>query len=399
MSARLIYECSSMGAAWRAMIVGLLGAVLVLAAAWPAAAEGAIAAERVSTVFINPGKRGDVFWDMIVDTMQAAAAHLRIDLEVIYAERSSRLMQVLGMSVVKRPVQPQLLILSNEDNAGVPILEAANAAGIRTLLISNDVAGRDKARLLGPRVHLSHWVGSLMPDIEAAGVRMAEKLTGTARRQGLQAADGRLHILVLAGAAKSPSGFDWERGASRFLKTQPDVVTDRTLVANWNANDAEELTENYIAWAKRKNIRVAGVLAGNDPMALGAIKAIRSAGLKPGHDVLVAGLNWSPHALASVQAGEMLLTDGGHFLMGLWSMIMLRDMVDGCDGFAKGKPTLLPMAFVTRKSADAVLSVMREGFFQKLDVDRLRAKAGNACRPYDFSLYALFQALPVTGWE
>ena len=40
-----------------------------------------------NVVFINPGKTGEVFWDMVSDFMQQAGEQLNIDLTVYTAER------------------------------------------------------------------------------------------------------------------------------------------------------------------------------------------------------------------------------------------------------------------------------------------------------------------------
>ena len=71
--------------------------------------------------------------------------------------------------------------------------------------------------------------------------------------------------------------------------------------------------------------------AANDPMALGAITALREAGYKPGVDVVVGGLNWSQGGVERVLKGEMIVTHGGHFLGGAWAMVVLRDYHDGRD--------------------------------------------------------------------
>jgi erythritol transport system substrate-binding protein len=50
---------------------------------------------------------------------------------------------------------------------------------------------------------------------------------------------------------------------------------------------------------------IKGVIAGNDTMALGAMAALKAAGL--GH-VVVVGFDGSPDAIASIRAGDMKAT-------------------------------------------------------------------------------------------
>src|SRR5262249_22831549 len=160
-------------------------------------------------------------------------------------------------------------------------------------------------------------------------------LVEASRRNRWVSADGKVHLLALAGDEKTPNSITRTSGFTSFVQAQPDVVLDRLLFANWNAAEAETLADRYFGWAQRSGIRPAGVWAANDPIALGAMKAMEKNGLVAGRDLGVVGLNWSPEALDAVKAGRMILTDGGHFFEGGWSMVLLRDHADGCD-FAQG---------------------------------------------------------------
>jgi ribose transport system substrate-binding protein len=63
--------------------------------------------------------------------------------------------------------------------------------------------------------------------------------------------------------------------------------------------------ENIIQ-AQRKNITV--VYAHNDEMALGAIQALKAAGMNPGKDVLVLSVDGEKAALEAIARGEMNVT-------------------------------------------------------------------------------------------
>src|SRR3954464_6149294 len=96
----------------------------------PAGGAVAFDAKPLNIVFVNPGKTGEVYWDMVAQTMKAAGRKLDAHVEVLTSERNYRTMQELGLGVVTRPDKPDFLILSNEESAAVPIMEAAEAAGI-----------------------------------------------------------------------------------------------------------------------------------------------------------------------------------------------------------------------------------------------------------------------------
>lgn len=368
----------------------LLSAVF-LASVAPAQAQ--TAPKPVSIAFINPGSKGEVFWDMVVDTMHVAARQLDMSIEVLYAARDRRLTQDIAVDLAKREKLPDFLIIGNEESTGRDLLETANAVGLRTLLISSELTGADREALQGPRRVLPHWIGSLTPDMENAGARMASKLIDAARANGLNSKDGKLHILALAGDLLTQTSIARNSGFLRVVEQTPDVVLDRMLVAHWTSSEGEALTSRYLNWAQRKGIKPAGVWAGNDVMALGALKAVEKAGLRPGKDHVIVGLNWSPEALQRVARGEMLLTDGGHFLVGLWSMVLLRDFVDGCDFARESSEMTLRTAAVTQSVAPAFYSMIVEGDLHRIDVTKLRAYAPGGCRSYDFSLRSLLSAM------
>jgi len=355
---------------------------------------GAVAsdAKHLSIVFVNPGKTGEVYWDMVAQTMQAAGRQLDAHVEVLTSERNYRTMQELGFGVVARADKPDFLILSNEESAAVPILEAAEAAGIKTLLLSNTLIGEDAARLGPPRQKLKTWLGDITTDLQTAGTRMANALIGAARSGKWQSPDGKIHILGIGGDEITPASISRNAGLQLAVAAAPDVVVDRMLFANWTQSEAEQVTANYLSWASRKGIRPAGVWAGNDPMALGAIKAISMAGLVPGADIQVVGLNWSDDALRAIRAGRLLLSDGGHFLLGGWSIVLLRDYADGCDFAAASPHVEVKTSAITRTNLASVGDLIKYRAFDRIDFTRFRAKAGR-CGQYDFSIDALISSL------
>ncbi|MBR0726201.1 ABC transporter substrate-binding protein [Bradyrhizobium manausense] len=358
----------------------------------PAGRVIAADAKPLNIVFVNPGKTGEVYWDMVAQTMQAAGRKLNANVEVLTSERNYRTMQELGLGVVARPDKPDFLILSNEESAAVPILEAAEAAGVKTLLLSNTLIGEDAVRLGPPRRTLKNWLGDITTDLTTAGARMANALIGAARNEKWQSPDGKIHLLGIGGDEITPASIARNAGLQLAVAAAPDVVVDRMLFANWTQSEAEQVAANYLSWAQRKGIRPAGIWAGNDPMALGALKAVAAAGITPGESIQVVGLNWSEDALREIKAGRLLLTDGGHFLLGGWSIVLLRDYADGCD-FAAGSPHVeVKTSAITRDNLGSVAGLIKSRAFDRIDFARFRAKPGR-CGQHDFSVDTLISSL------
>jgi erythritol transport system substrate-binding protein len=71
--------------------------------------------------------------------------------------------------------------------------------------------------------------------------------------------------------------------------------------ANWDQREAFQKTETMI----QANRDIKGVIAGNDTMALGAMAALKAAGMG---GVIVVGFDGSPDAIASIKAKEIRAT-------------------------------------------------------------------------------------------
>lgn len=72
--------------------------------------------------------------------------------------------------------------------------------------------------------------------------------------------------------------------------------------ANWSRAEAQPLMEN---WLQKHRGKINGVIGQNDEMALGAIEAIKGAGLNV-KDFAIAGVDGVSDAIHAVQAGEMV---------------------------------------------------------------------------------------------
>lgn len=72
--------------------------------------------------------------------------------------------------------------------------------------------------------------------------------------------------------------------------------------ANWSRAEALPLMEN---WLQKHRGKINGIIGQNDEMALGAIEAIKGAGLQV-KDFAIAGVDGVSDAIRAVQAGEMV---------------------------------------------------------------------------------------------
>lgn len=171
------------------------------------------------------------------------------------------------------------------DNAGadasVAAVRRARAAGIPTILIDREinVTGVATAQIVS-----NNYQGATLA---------AEEFVRLLGEQG--------RYIELVGRESDTNAVVRSRGFHDVLDRYPDLQLAARQSANWDQREAFQKMETLIQGHRD----IEGVIAGNDTMALGAMAALKTAGL--GH-VVVVGFDGSPDAIASIKAGEMKAT-------------------------------------------------------------------------------------------
>ncbi|MEH6811563.1 MAG: ABC transporter substrate-binding protein [Motiliproteus sp.] len=345
-----------------------------------------MAAKRVA--FINPGFEDKGFWNAVSATMQAAADSLGFELEILYSDRQWPKMVENGKALLSREQTPDYLILVNEHQQAPTLMKLAEERGVKTILLLNSLTAEQTQALGVPRQRLHRWIGSLTPDNEIAGYEIATSVIDGAKSAGI-VDDNEVNMIALAGDFKTPASIGRLDGLDRALKSHPEAKLERRFTVNWSFDKAYRQTQ---LWLESQG-QLDAIWAANDPIALGAIKALREAGKTPGKDVMVAGLNWSPEALVLVERGEMTLTHGGHFLAGAWVMVLLYDYDQGVDFATPAADVRFPMTAIDRSNVSAYRQALGDGDWSRIDFSRFSRRNHPEQSGYDFSMAALLGAI------
>ena len=344
--------------------------------------------ERFGATFINPGRSDEVFWVMVSNAMQAAADDLNIDLEIHYAERNRIRMRELGLRAAGAQGQQRYLIIVNEEKYGVDIIEAANENNAKTITLLNDLTAEQKAAFGHARRDHPNWLGSVTPDNHLAGREMATAIIQAASID--RATSEPVRVFAIGGDRTTPASVERLAGLNAAIGS--DSAIDRIVYANWKAEESYRLANRYLDWGKPRNQVARAFWAANDPIAIGAIRALREHGYRPGNDVFVAGLNWSSDAVDMVERGEMELTHGGHFLGGAWVMVLLRDYHDGHDFLVDGNPNVrFPMMAIDRDNVRSFKAALGDRQWSKIDFRAFTKGAAVQQQGYEFSLPAILR--------
>jgi ABC-type sugar transport system substrate-binding protein len=335
------------------------------------------AGERFHVTFFDIGEPAP-FWDVFAAAAAAAADDLDIELETLNAHGDHLKMIEFAREVAARPVKPDYALINNEKGAAGRMLEALAGAGIKTLLAMSVFDGPEVARYGRPREKIPQFIGTLRPQHEQAGHDLARRLIDA----GTPLFSKPIQLLAISGAKATFAATERDRGLKRALARADDVSLTQLVHSAWQREKARrQVTGLLRRWPGTKL-----VWAANDPMALGAMDAVRERGLVPGRDVLIGGVNWSRDALERVQSGELVTSVGGHFLGGAWALVLLRDHHDGLDFADGGLEREFPMGVIDRANVAPYLAQFAGENWGAIDFARFSRARHPDAPAYEFTL-------------
>ena len=125
----------------------------------------------------------------------------------------------------------------------------------------------------------------------------------------LKAIGGKGDVIIIEGVRGAATAQDRLRGFKAAIAEFPDVKLVDSQPGNYQRLQAMQVMENLL----QSNPNVAGVMAANDAMAIGAMDALADAGSK----AKIVGINGTKEAVDAIKAGKMLATgDYNGFVQG-----------------------------------------------------------------------------------
>jgi ribose transport system substrate-binding protein len=114
----------------------------------------------------------------------------------------------------------------------------------------------------------------------------------------LKAMNGNGNVVILDGPDKSFSAEGRGQGFRDVIKEFPDVKLLDFKSANYQRAQGKQVVAGFLS----KLAHVDGILAGNDPMAMGAVDALKAARQK----ALVVGINASHEVMDFIKSGDIV---------------------------------------------------------------------------------------------
>ncbi len=215
------------------------------------------------------------------DAVKSKAKELGVDLTVFDG----------GQDVSKQISQVESAI--NQGYAGIliepasvdgikPAAEAAKKAGIPLITVNQRITDQELA---------SAYVGA--NPVEGGELEM---------RTAAEAIGGKGKVAFLLGPLGSDAQIGRTQGYYNVLKEYPGIEVAYEQSANWRTDEALKLVENWL----QTGVELKAIVANNDGMALGALKAVEDA--KMLDKIKIYGLDATPDALAAVKEGRLSAT-------------------------------------------------------------------------------------------
>ena len=123
-----------------------------------------------------------------------------------------------------------------------------------------------------------------------AAIEMCKLLKGNEKK----------YVVEISGSIENSAAKDRGRGFHEKMGDCGIEIIDQAP-ANWTVKEGKEVMAGWL----RETTDIQGVFAQNDDMALGAIEAIKEAGLGPGDDIKIVSIDATAGAFEAMLAGEL----------------------------------------------------------------------------------------------
>ena len=169
-----------------------------------------------------------------------------------------------------------------------PVLREAKAAKIPVVLTDRAVNTKDTS------LYVTFMGSDFVEEGRKAGRWLVEKMKDQ---------KGEVNIVELQGTVGSAPAIDRKKGFEEVIKADPKFKIIRSQTGDFTRAKGKEVMEGFLK-AENGGKDICAMYAHNDDMAVGAIQAIKDAGLKPGTDILVVSIDAVPDIFAAMVAGE-----------------------------------------------------------------------------------------------
>lgn len=235
--------------------------------------------------FIQTGSEGG--WRAAnTASFRETAAELGIKLKFYDAQNKMENQIAAFRQFIQDPEVNVIILAALETTGWEEVLQEAKDAGKIVVL--------EDRRIDAPDTLYATYIGSdFVEEGRKAAEAMCELLKDSPKK----------NVVELVGNVGSSAAKDRGQGfREKMVECGIEIIKSQT--GNWNATEGKAVME---AWLK-ETTDIQGLFAQNDEMGLGAVEAIKEAGLVPGQDIKIVTVDATAGAFRALIAGEINVT-------------------------------------------------------------------------------------------
>lgn len=244
------------------------------------AAESPTEAEETAVIGLALSTLDNPFFVSIQEGAEDSAERLGVELIVEGANNDAATQESQVQAMIDQGVSV-ILLNPVDSEAIVPVVEAANAAGIPVLTVDRSVAGGEV---------VSHIASDNVAGGQMAGNYLAETI------------DESGEVVELEGIPGTSAAQDRGAGFNEAVSAYDGVNMVAQEVANFSREEGKTVFAQLLAEYETIN----AVFAHNDEMILGAIEAAQEAGRAD--DIIFVGFDAVDEAILALEDGDLAAT-------------------------------------------------------------------------------------------
>jgi simple sugar transport system substrate-binding protein len=266
---------------------------------------------RIVLGFAQVGKESN--WRLAnTESIKTAARQAGIDLVFVDSEQLPEKQISAVRSFIERKVD--IIAFSPIVESGWEmVLREAKAAGIPVFITDRAVDVKDE----------SLWVTLMGSDFLEEGRRAARWLIDSMKT------DEPVNIVELQGTIGSAPAIDRKIGFEEVLEDHPNYRIIVSESGDFFRSIGKVVMQQILKDLAAKGTKMDVLFAHNDDMAIGAIEAMESVGLKPGKDVVIVSVDGIRDAFKAMIAGKLNCSVECSPLLGPQLMKAVKDFMSG----------------------------------------------------------------------
>ena len=197
----------------------------------------------------------------------------------------------------------------------VPSFRKPKNAHIPVVMIDRDVAKEDQ--------HLRMTI--MGSDFVKEGQKAGKWLADYLKKQGIDDGKTPIDIAEIQGTTGSAPAIERAQGFRNISKDHPNWNIAHSQDGDFTSSGGKAVMEAFL----KADPKIQVLFAHNDQEALGAIQAIKEAGLKPGKDIITVSMDGVKGIFEAMVAGEANCTVECNPLLGPQAIQALTDLRAG----------------------------------------------------------------------